>query len=54
MPSAKIVNVIAGVENVFVERLWRSLKCEEVYLKAYDTISEVRLGIGNLFPVLQF
>lgn len=49
MPSAKIVNVIAGVENVFVERLWRSLKYEELYLMAYDTVSEARLGIGNYF-----
>ena len=37
------------VDNVFVERLWRSLKYEEVYLKAYDTIAEARLGIGNYF-----
>ena len=34
---------------VFVERLWRSLKYEEVYLKAYDSVSEARLGIGNYF-----
>ena len=37
------------VDNVFVERLWRSLKYEEVYLKAYDTVTEARLGIGNYF-----
>ena len=37
------------VDNVFVERLWRSLKYEEVYLKAYDTVAEARLGIGNYF-----
>ena len=29
-----------------VERLWRSLKCEEVYLKAYDSVPEARAGIG--------
>lgn len=34
-------------DNIFVERLWRTLKYEEVYLKAYDDISEARLGIGN-------
>jgi putative transposase len=34
------------VDNVFVERLWRSLKYEEVYLKAYDTIAEARAGIA--------
>jgi putative transposase len=35
------------VDNVFVERLWRSLKYEEVYLKAYDSIAEARRSIGN-------
>ena len=34
---------------MFVERLWRSLKYEEVYLKAYDTVAEARLGIGKYF-----
>jgi len=34
------------IDNVFVERLWRSLKYEEVYLKAYDTIAEARAGIA--------
>ena len=29
-------------DNVFVERLWRSVKYEEVYLRAYDTVSEAR------------
>ena len=29
-------------DNVFVERLWRSIKYEEVYLRAYDTVSEAR------------
>jgi putative transposase len=33
-------------DNVFVERLWRSVKCEEVYLKAYDSVSEARASIG--------
>lgn len=37
------------VDNVFVERLWRSLKYEEVYLKAYETVAEARLGIGEYF-----
>jgi len=37
------------VDNVFVERLWRSLKYEEVYLKAYDTVAQARMGIGNYF-----
>ena len=35
------------VDNVFVERLWRSVKYEEVYLKAYETVAEARAGIGT-------
>jgi putative transposase len=34
-------------DNVFVERLWRSVKYEEVYLRAYDTVSEARTSIGS-------
>ncbi|MCH8838502.1 MAG: IS3 family transposase [Candidatus Marinimicrobia bacterium] len=33
------------MDNVFIERLWRSLKYEEVYLKAYETVTEARSGI---------
>ncbi len=33
-------------DNVFVERLWRSVKYEEVYLKAYDSVSAARAGIA--------
>jgi putative transposase len=35
------------IDNVFVERLWRSLKYEEVYLHVYDTPQEARAGIGR-------
>ncbi len=34
-------------DNVFVERLWRSIKYEEIYLRAYDTVSEARASIGR-------
>jgi putative transposase len=34
-------------DNVFVERLWRSVKYEEVYLKAYDSVSDARASIGR-------
>ena len=34
-------------DNVFVERLWRSIKYEEVYLKAYETVTEARASIGR-------
>lgn len=33
-------------DNVFVERLWRSVKYEEVYLKAYDSVSAARQGLA--------
>jgi len=34
-------------DNIFVERLWRSIKYEEVYLKAYDSVSEARSSMGR-------
>jgi putative transposase len=34
-------------DNVFVERLWRSVKYEEVYLRAYDSVNEARASIGR-------
>ena len=34
------------MDNIFVERLWRSLKYEEVYLNAYATVAEAKAGIG--------
>jgi putative transposase len=36
-------------DNVFVERLWKSLKYEEVYLHAYDSVAEARKGIQRYF-----
>lgn len=36
-------------DNVFVERLWRSVKYEEVYLHAYQSVAEARSGIGKYF-----
>ena len=35
------------LHNVLVERLWKSIKYEEVYLHAYETISDARRGIGR-------
>ena len=37
------------LDNVFIERLWRSLKYEEVYLKAYESVAEARRSIGDYF-----
>ena len=34
------------MDNIFVERLWRSLKYEEVYLNAYGAVAEAKAGIG--------
>ena len=34
-------------DNVFIERLWKSIKYEEVYLHAYESVSEARAGIGR-------
>jgi putative transposase len=36
-------------DNLFIERLWRTVKYEEVYLKAYQDGKEARTGIGNYF-----
>ena len=36
-------------DNVFVERLWRSVKYEEVYLHAYDSVSSARAGLDRYF-----
>ena len=36
-------------DNVFVERLWRSLKYEHVYLHAYESVAEARAKIGRYF-----
>ena len=37
------------IDNVFIERLWRSVKYEEVYLKAYGSISAARREFSNYF-----
>ena len=36
-------------DNVVIERLWRSVKYEEVYLRAYDSVSEARASISRYF-----
>jgi putative transposase len=38
------------LDNVFVERLWRSVKYEDVYLKGYETVPELERGLGQYFP----
>ncbi len=34
-------------DNVFVERIWRSVKYEEVYLRAYESVADARASIGR-------
>ena len=41
-------------DNIFVERLWRSLKYEEVYLKAYENVAEARQGITAYFEFYNY
>jgi putative transposase len=35
------------LDNIFIERLWRSLKYEDIYIKAYASVQEARRGIGG-------
>ena len=38
-----------ALDNIYVERLWRSLKYEDIYLKSYETVSELKEGIRRYF-----
>jgi putative transposase len=38
-------------DNVFVERLWRTVKYEEVYLRAYDSVSHARESLTRYFEI---
>ena len=38
---------VAASSNIFVERLWRSIKYEEVYLHAYDSVSQAKAGLAR-------
>lgn len=37
------------MDNIFIERLWRSVKYEDIYLKAYGTMQELKTGLKNYF-----
>jgi transposase InsO family protein len=41
-------------DNIFVERLWRSLKYEDVYLKAYQDVGEARRSIAAYFEFYNY
>jgi len=38
-----------ALDNVFVERLWRTVKYEEVYLKAYESVPELKRSLKEYF-----
>ena len=38
-----------ALDNVFVERLWRSVKYEDIYLKNYETVPEAYCGLDKYF-----
>ena len=37
-------------DNIMIERLWRSVKYEDIYPKGYEGLSEVKKGLGMYFP----
>jgi len=41
-------------DNIFIERLWRTVKYEEVYLKDYETVYDALVGIGDYFPFYNY
>ena len=51
LQDAKLAMSLDGTgawrDTVFVERLWRTIKYEEVYLRAYRSVSEARRGLGR-------
>jgi hypothetical protein len=42
------------LDNIFIERLWRSLKYEEVYIEAYGSVAEARQGLGGWLGFYNF
>jgi putative transposase len=38
-----------ALENVFVERLWRAAKQEDIYIRGYDDVPELRCGLARFF-----
>jgi putative transposase len=38
------------LDNVFVERLWRSVKYEDIYLKRYEVVPQLQAGLKDYFP----
>ncbi len=38
------------LDNVFVERLWRTVKYEDRYLRSYEAVPDLQRGLGRYFP----
>ena len=38
-----------ALDNIFVERLWRTVKYEDIYLKEYNSVREVKAGLDEYF-----
>ena len=36
-------------DNIFIERLWRSVKYEDIYIRGYETVRELEVGLGVYF-----
>lgn len=51
IPTVKISMDGKGraLDNIYIERLWRSVKYEDVYIKAYETVAELRKGLTEYF-----
>lgn len=42
------------LDNVFVERFWRTVKYEDIYIKGYEAVPALRAGLGDYFPFYNF
>jgi putative transposase len=41
------------MDNIFIERLWRSVKHEEIYLRQYEAVPQLLTGLATNFTVVQ-
>ncbi len=44
-----LISATRPLDNVFVERLWRSVKYEDIYIRGYETVRELTEGLGRYF-----
>ena len=42
------------MDNIFIERLWRSVKCEKIYLEEFETVPELISGLKEYFKFYNF